>query len=158
MALTLQHVNPSGVRVFCGTLTDGAEVHSSLAAVARQLKVTAGTLELLGGLTEAGFTEYDFVTHTRQPPLTFRRALEIVSGHGTLSWLEAEPFVHLHLVCAFRDETQPHGLALVGGHCARALAFAVEFTLTAYDGPPVQRAWHAGTGLKLWDLPALEAP
>lgn len=156
MTLALQHVNPSGMRVFCGTLTDGADVHSSLADVARHLNVTAGTVDLLGGLTEAEFSEYDFVTHTRQPPHTFRRALEVVSGQGTLSWLENEPFVHLHLVCAFRDEIQPHGLALVGGHCARALAFAIEFTLTAYDGAPLRRALHAGTGLKLWDLPELK--
>lgn len=155
MTLALQQVNASGLRVFCGTLTHGAEVHSSLAAVAHPLNVTAGTFDLLGGLTEAEFSEYDFVTHTRKSPLTFRRALEVVSGQGTLSWLEGEPFVHLHLVCAFRDETQPHGIALVGGHCARALAFAVEFTLTAYDGLPLQRALHAGTGLKLWDVPEL---
>ena len=39
---------------------------------------------------------------------------------------------------------------------AKAVAYAVEFTLTAYDGATVHRAEHQSTGLKLWDLPLLE--
>jgi predicted DNA-binding protein with PD1-like motif len=155
MTTTLQHVNPAGTRAFMGTLTDNADVHVSLCEVARALKIQAGTFELLGGLSAAEFTEYDFVSRQRKPPLKFERALEIVSGHGTLSELDGEPFVHLHLVCSFRDEAAPHGIAVVGGHAARATAFAVEFTLTAFDGAPVQRALHAGTGLKLWSLSPL---
>lgn len=156
MTVTLQPVNPAGTRAFMGTLTDHADVHASLAEVARTLKVSAGAFELLGGLTAVEFSEYDFVTQHRKPPLIFERALEIVSGHGTLSLLDGEPFVHLHLVCAFRDESAPHGIVIVGGHAARAVAFAVEFTLTAYDGAPVHRMLHADTGLKLWHLPSMK--
>jgi predicted DNA-binding protein with PD1-like motif len=47
-------------------------------------------------------------------------------------------------------------VVVIGGHAASAKAFAVEFTLTTYDGVPVQRAMHEGTGLKLWDLPNFE--
>lgn len=150
--MTLQHVNPNGSRAFMGTLTEGADVHAALAQVARAQNITAGTFELLGGLVEAEFTEYDFVKQERKPALKFVRALEIVAGHGTVSLLDNEPFVHLHLVCSFRDESAPNGMALIGGHAARAVAFAVEFTLMAYDGAPVHRALHAGTGLKLWNL------
>ncbi|MDW8325281.1 MAG: DNA-binding protein [Anaerolineales bacterium] len=155
MTLTLQHVNPAGLRAFMGTLTDNADVHASLAEAARALGVNAGTFELLGGLTRVEFTEYDFLTRQRKPALSFERALEIVAGHGTLSLLDGAPSVHLHLVCAFRDDAAPHGIAIVGGHAARAIAFAVEFTLLAFDGATVQRAQHAGTGLKLWSLPSL---
>lgn len=150
--MTLQHVNPNGSRVFMGTLTENVDVHAALAQVARVQNITAGTFELLGGLTEVEFTEYDFVQQARKPTLKFTRALEIVAGHGTLSLLDNEPFVHLHLVCSFRDEGASNGIALIGGHAARAVAFAVEFTLTAFDGAPVHRALHAGTGLKLWTL------
>jgi predicted DNA-binding protein with PD1-like motif len=58
-------------------------------------------------------------------------------------------------VVSFRDETAPHGIAVIGGHVARATAFALEFTLTAYDGPPVHRALDVGTGLQLWKLPEM---
>lgn len=154
MTISLQQVN-SAPRVFMGTLTDNANVHEAVAQAARAVQAATGTFELLGGLTEVEFAEYDFVTQTRKPPLKFARALEIVAGHGTLSLLDGEIFVHTHLMCSFRDETAPTGIALVGGHATRALAFAVEFTLTAYDGAPVTRALRAGTGLKLWDLPML---
>jgi predicted DNA-binding protein with PD1-like motif len=155
MTLTLQHANPAGTRAFMGTLTDNADVHASLAEAARALGVHAGTFELLGGLTQVEFAEYDFLTRQRKAALSFERALEIVAGHGTLSVLDGGPSVHLHLVCAFRDDAAPHGIAVVGGHATRAVAFAVEFTLLAFDGAAVQRAWHAGTGLKLWSLPPL---
>ncbi|MDW8318974.1 MAG: hypothetical protein RMN53_14170 [Anaerolineae bacterium] len=74
----------------------------------------------------------------------------IVAGHGTVSRLDGRPHVHLHLVLAWRDDAAPHGVALVGGHAARALAFAVEFTLTAYDGVPMERRPDPTTGLALW--------
>ncbi len=155
MAITLQHINEQGTRAFMGTLTDDADVHASLAEAARALGVNTGMFELLGGLTRVEFTEYDFAARQRKPALSFERALEIVAGHGTLSLLDGAPSVHLHLVCAFRDPAQPHGIALIGGHAARAIAFAVEFTLLAFDGTPVRRTWHAGSGLKLWSLPTL---
>jgi predicted DNA-binding protein with PD1-like motif len=155
MTVALEQINSTGLRVFMGTLTDGVDVPAALVEVARRQNIQAGTVDLLGGLTEVELTAYDFATQTRQPPLTFKRALEIVAGHGTLSLLEGEPSFHLHLACAFRDPAQPHGIAMIGGHAARAIAFAVEFALTAFDGVPVHRALHAGTGLKLWNLPPL---
>lgn len=145
-----QQVNPAGSRVFFGTLTGGEAVHEALAAFARAQRIQAATVELLGGLTEAAFTEYDFVARERKPALTFARAMEIVNGHGTISLLDGAPHVHLHLVLSFRDAAAPHGIAVIGGHCARATAFAVEFVLTAYDGAPVARAYDEGTGLQLW--------
>lgn len=155
MTITLAHVNPAGTRVYMGTLTAGADVHAALAGLAHQLNVRAGTVELLGGLSEAAFSEYDFIRQTRGPELVFQRALEIVAGHGTFSLLDGAPFVHLHLVCAFREADTPVGIRVIGGHLTRARAFAVEFTLLAFDGAPVQRALHSGTGLKLWHLPLL---
>jgi predicted DNA-binding protein with PD1-like motif len=41
---------------------------------------------------------------------------------------------------------------VIGGHASRAIAFAVEFTLTVYDGESVNRQMHEGTGLNLWGL------
>ena len=149
--LRIQHVNPTGIQVFMGTLTDGVAVHDALATVAREHNIQTATFEMLGGLNEATFTAYDFNTQTRHAPRTFTRALEIVSGHGTISQLDGKPHVHIHVTLAFQDATQPNGIALVGGHLAHGLAFAVEFTLTSYLGNPVHRQLHDGTGLQLWN-------
>lgn len=149
---TLQHVNPSGTRVFFGTLTGGENLHAAFAAIAQTHWIKAATIEMLGGLSEVEFTEYDFVAQTRRPALRFERAMEIVNGHGTVSLLEGKPHVHIHLALSFRDGDAPHGITVIGGHCAAARAFAVEFVLTAYDGAPVSRGLDAATGLQLWQV------
>jgi predicted DNA-binding protein with PD1-like motif len=151
--ISLSHINTQAVRVFMGTFTNGEAIHDAFAQIARAQNIHAATFDMLGGLTEVELTEYDFINKTRKPPLVFARPLEILSGHGTISRLDDEPHVHIHLTLSFRDESLPNGIAVLGGHAARAIAFAVEFTLTAYDGVPVHRAMRAETGLQLWDLP-----
>ncbi len=148
--ISLRQVNPHGSRVFMGTLTDGVNIHDALAETAVSHHIHTATFELLGGLHEVELTAYDFVAQRRLEPVLVKRPLEIIAGHGTISQLDGKPHVHLHLTLSCRDEAAPFGIAVIGGHVARAHAFAVEFTLTAYDGPPMQRAHHAGTGLMLW--------
>ncbi|WP_420630122.1 PPC domain-containing DNA-binding protein [Candidatus Leptofilum sp.] len=145
-----KQVNSAGLRVFMGTLTNGANVHEALTQTAVTHYITTATFELLGGLNEVTFTAYDFEQQTRQEPTVLKQPLEIVSGHGTISLLDDHPHVHLHLSVSFRDAAYPHGIGLVGGHAASAAAFAVEFTLMAYDGKPMRRVLDVGTGLKLW--------
>ncbi len=155
MTTTVKHVNPSGSRVFMGTLTNNADVHASLIEVAEKYNIQAATFELLGGLCEVEFRAFDFDSQQRKAPLTFNRALEVVAGHGTISMLDNKPHIHMHLAVAYQDIKSPNGIVVVAGHAAGAIAFAIEFTLTAYDGSPIHRALDHGTGLKLWDLPPL---
>lgn len=155
MTITIQHVNPLTTRVYMGTLTQGELLHDAFAALATRLSISAATFELLGGLTEVEFTAYDFVSQTRLPAIIHTGAVEIVSGHGTISLLNDQPHIHTHLTVAYRDSTAPNGIAVLAGHVARAAVFAVEFTLTAYDGAPVYRAPDAATGLNLWHFPTL---
>ena len=155
MTITLQHVNPQSIRVFMGTLTDDADVHAALLEVAERHNIQTATFEFLGGLREVEFRAFDFDSQQRKSPLHFKRALEIVAGHGTISMLEGKPHVHLHLAVAYQDTEAPNGIVVLAGHCTKAVAFAIEFTLTAYEGNPVNRAKHEGTGLMLWDLPQL---
>ena len=150
--ITLQHVNPSATRVYFGTLTGGESLHEAFTAIVQQHGIKAATIEMLGGLSAVEFTEYDFVAQTRRPALRFERAMEIVNGHATVSFLGGKPHVHMHLALSFRDPDAPHGISVVGGHCASARAFAVEFVLTAYDGAPVSRGLDAATGLQLWQV------
>lgn len=152
MSLQIRQVNPQGTRVYMGTLTGGVDLHSSLSDVMQRLQGASATFELLGGLSEAEFTAYDFTRQTRQPARVVSGAFEIVAGHGTISWLDDLPHVHTHLLLTARDETAPQGVFVIGGHCARATVYAVEFTLTVYDGERVTRQNDAATGLKLWSL------
>lgn len=155
MAITLQHVNPSSTRVFMGTLTDDADVHASLNEVAEKHEIQTATFNLLGGLREVEFRAFDFDSQQRKTPLHFKRALEIVAGHGTIAMLDNKPHIHLHLAVAYQDSESPNEIVVLAGHVTKAIAFAIEFTLTAYDGNPVHRAMDEGTGLMLWDLPKL---
>ncbi len=148
----MRQVNLAGARVFMGTLTHRANLHNALAELADQHHIQTATFELLGGLHEVEFTAYDFEQQKRLAPLVFTRPMEIVSGHGTISLLENKHHIHTHLTVSFRDENAPHGIVVVGGHAARAVAFAVEFTLTTYEGAPIHRGLHEGTGLMLWDI------
>lgn len=154
--ITLSQINTQSTRVFMGTLTNGEAIHDAFAKIARAQNIRAATFEMLGGLTEVEFTEYDFINKIRKPPVIFARPLEILSGHGTISKLNDEPHVHTHMTLSFRDESASNGISIIGGHAARAIAFAVEFTLTVYDGVPVNRAMHEGTGLQLWNLPSFD--
>ena len=155
MTTTIKQVNPSGSRVFMGTLTDNADIHTSLIEVAEKHGIQTATFELLGGLREVEFRAFDFDSQQRKAPLYFKRALEIVAGHGTISLLDGKPHVHLHLAVAYQDSESPNGIVVLAGHVAKAIAFAIEFTLTAYDGNPAHRTKHEDTGLMLWDLPTL---
>jgi predicted DNA-binding protein with PD1-like motif len=153
MSTHMRQVNPGGTRVYMGTLTGGVDLHASLENIMHTLQGASATFDLLGGLTEAEFTAYDFTTQTRHAPLRVTGAFEIVAGHGTIAWLDESPHVHTHLLLTARDESAPNSVRVIGGHCARATVYAVEFTLTVYDGERVTRQADPSTGLKLWHLP-----
>ena len=155
MTTTIQHVNPSGTRAFMGTLTDNADVHASLIEVAEKHNIQTASFDLLGGLREVEFRAFDFDSQQRKAPLNFKCPLEIVAGHGTIAMLDNKPHAHLHLAVAYQDPEAPNGIVVLAGHASKAIAFAIEFTLTAYDGNPVHRTLDKGTGLMLWNLPKL---
>ena len=157
MTISLAHVNTQSTRVFMGTITAEEYIHDALAKIAKTENIQAATFELLGGITSVELSEYNFQTRERNPSLFFFRPLEILSGHGTISLLDGEPQVHFHLTLSYQDEeANDTGVVVIGGHVIQAKAFAVEFTLTAYDGVPVHRKMHEGTGLKLWNLPPFD--
>lgn len=155
MTTTAVQVNPNGIRVFMGTITGAANIHEALADFARQHHIQTAAFEMLGGLHEVELTAYDFEKQERQRPLKFQKPCEIIAGQGTISLLAGQPHIHIHMTLAFRDDKMAHGIAVIGGHVSQAAAFAVEFTLTAYEGRPIHRALHPGTGLQLWDCPEL---
>lgn len=152
MSLHARQVNPAGTRVFMGTITESADIHASLIATAKSFGIETATFELLGGVERVELAAYDFQKKERLPALVFEGALEIIAGHGTISLLDKQPHVHLHLTLSYREG---ESIKVIGGHCAKALAYAVEFTLSAYDGAPVHRGEDPVTKLNLWQLPII---
>lgn len=152
MTVKARQVNPSGTRVFMGTITDKMAIHDAIAEIAGANVITTASFDLLGGVHLVELSAYDFERQERLAPIIVERPMEIISGHGTISRLDDDLHVHLHMSLAYRDASSPTGIQVIAGHVAKAIAYAVEFTLTAYDGSPMHRAEHPGTGLKLWDV------
>lgn len=152
MSVKARQVNPLGNRVFMGTITDKLPIHDALASVIQANVITTATFELLGGIHQVEFSAYDFERQERGEPIIIERPMEIVAGHGTVSLLDDNIRIHLHMALSYRDATSPTGIRVVGGHVVQALAYAVEFTLTAYEGAPMHRAKHLSTGLNLWHI------
>jgi predicted DNA-binding protein with PD1-like motif len=148
----MQRVDERGQRVYMGVLRTGGDLLSGLASEARAQKVSTATVELLGGLTQLELRSYNFDTQSRGDPVVLSGQIEVVAGHGTISQLDDELHVHLHLVVS-AAASQSEASQLYGGHVIRAEVFAIEFTMTAYDGEPVVRAPDPATGLNLWDIP-----
>lgn len=152
MSVTVRLVASSGQRVYATVFKGGIDLHRALGEIAATQQITAASVQLLGGLREAAFTETDVATGVKKPALVFRRPLEIVGGGGMISMLDQAPHVHLHLTLSFQDADMPFGISVVGGHIAYALAHAVEAFIVCYDGRPPVRRHDPDTGLLLWDL------
>ncbi|GAB1422404.1 DUF296 domain-containing protein [Anaerolineales bacterium] len=139
-----------------GHISQRADLHKALGKAAQYFGVRTGKIELLGGLHRVSFSAYNFEKQERLPSIVVEGANEIVGGHGTISELDGDLHIHLHLSIAYRDEKATSGIQVVGGHVAAAEVYAVEFIMTAYDGEGVHREEDALTGVKLWSLPTIE--
>lgn len=155
MSVTVKPVAARGERAFMGAITGGERLHDALARVARALDISAAVVHPLGGLTEVEFRRRDFLTGEDRPPLRVPAACEIVGGHATISWQDGQPSVHAHLIVTYPDASAPNGAAVAAGHVIEAACFAVEFTLLAFDGDGISRAFSAEAGFAVWSAPPL---
>lgn len=150
MGIRIQQVNAQGMRVYMGTILN-EELHPAIARLMIELNVRAGSVQCIGGLTDIEFRSYDILTKTRRPPIMFSGTLDVVSSHGHLSYQDGSPHVHLHATVTVPNS----GVWVAGGHVQRAMAFAVEFTMWAYDGEDLIRRFDEETGLSLWEQPEI---
>ncbi len=150
MSISSRHVNPEGTRVFMGSILN-EDLHTALGRLMTEHGIRAGSVQIIGGITDIEFRAFDFTAKVRRAPIIFSGALEIVSAHGHLSYLDGAPHVHLHATV-----TAPHsGVWGAGGHVQRAVAFAVEYIIQAFDGAELVRQFDESTGLWIWDLPEI---
>lgn len=148
MCIRMQHINTQGTRVYMGTILD-EELHPAFRRLMDEYQIYAGSVQFIGGLTQIEFRSYDLQKKIRRPPVSHCGALDVVHAYGHLSYRDDLPHVHLHAAV-----TVPHsGIWTTGGHVERATAFAIEFTIWAYDGAALTRSFDEATGLDLWQQP-----
>ena len=126
-------------------LSHGADLLEELAALAADLGVQAGVLEVIGAVQTLvlGYYHQDC---NEYETLDLPGHWEIAAGQGNVSMRDGAPFVHLHIVAS-----GPDGRA-VGGHVMPGTKiFAAEASLRALDGDEQPtRLPDDDTGLALW--------
>lgn len=120
----------------------GEEVMSKLMDYAREHNLKSAWVSGLGGTgaTTLGFYNIE----TKEYEWTdYPKPMEIMNLTGNLSWVEGEPFWHVHGTFSGRD------LQAVGGHVNRlVVGLTCELLITPLEAP-LTRSFDDDTGLKL---------
>ena len=123
----------------------GEEVIASLSDIAEREGVTFASVSGIGAADDIAVSVYD-VGAKRYFDNEYREPMEITSILGTVSEMDGEPYIHIHLTAGRADGT------VIGGHLKRAVISATcELVLhTVYDRVP--RFYDERTGLNLMEL------
>ena len=130
-------------RSLLARLDHGAEIIGQITDVARERRIKAAAISVIGALSQADLGFYDqagqeYRVRAVQGPV------EIASCTGNISLLEGEPFVHAHAVLADSSGT------ILAGHLVRGSIFAAELFVQELAQADLNRAYDSRTGLKLW--------
>jgi predicted DNA-binding protein with PD1-like motif len=144
------------VRRLVGRLARGERLPESFRTVAAEKRVRTAWISALGALEWVELVEYDQDRKVYRSSRRIDRQAEILSLVGNVSFMKAEPFVHLHATVSYETE---QGIEVVGGHLTDAQVFACEFVMECFDDLRLQREHDDTTGLSLWMVsPAARAP
>ena len=123
----------------------GEEVIASLRDIAEREGVTFASVSGIGAADDIAVSVYD-VGAKRYFDNEYREPMEITSILGTVSEMDGEPYIHIHLTAGRADGT------VIGGHLKRAVISATcELVLhTVYGRVP--RFYDERTGLNLMEL------
>lgn len=123
----------------------GEEVIASLRDIAEREGLTFASVSGIGAADDIAVSVYD-VGAKRYFDNEYREPMEITSILGTVSEMDGEPYIHIHLTAGRADGTA------VGGHLKRAVISATcELVLhTVYGRVP--RFYDERTGLNLMEL------
>jgi uncharacterized protein len=124
------------------SLARGEDLLEGLDAAIAELRIEAGTVQVIGGLEEAAVGYFD--TEAAEYVTTTTGHVEM-SGLGNVSLRDGEPFIHLHLTVSGRDGNALGGHALPG-----CRAYVVEAYVRKLGGPPPVRREVEGIQLKVW--------
>lgn len=124
-------------------LERGEELIESLNNFAKAEQLTSGWLASgVGGANQATLAFYDFEAK-QYNYRDFEQGLEILSLQGNLSWVDDEPFWHVHAVLSGED------FKSIGGHVkSMTISLTGEILITKLD-THLTRLYDKTTGLKL---------
>ncbi len=130
---------------FVVRLERGEALPEELVDFAREKGLAAAFVSGLGTLqaVELGYYDLQAKAYIRRQ---FPRAYELTSLTGNLTFLEEEPFWHLHAVLADRE------FRAISGHLFRATVAATAELLLLTQEERIERKADPETGLKLWAL------
>ncbi len=136
---------------FVVRLERGERIPEVLLEFVREKALEAAFLSGIGTLekVELGYYDLEQKTYLRRH---FPEIYELTSLTGNLTYLDGEPFWHLHAVLADRE------FRAYSGHLFQATVAATgEFLLLVQENR-IQRQMDPVTGLKLWKLSAERPP
>ncbi len=125
-------------------LPPGSDLLQGIRDAARELGITAASVNVIGAVRRLVYGFYDQEAH-EYGTLHHEGELEIASAMGNVSVKDGEPFVHLHIVATGTD-----GRAL-GGHLMEGTeTFVAEVAFHVFRGDAPVREDDAETGLAVW--------
>ncbi|MBZ0272897.1 DUF296 domain-containing protein [bacterium] len=130
-----------------GRIEYGEDLFDALDQVARERKLQAAEIRALGALTRVAVTEWDHERKTYRDPLNGVGLHEVLMLYGNLSRRDGEPFWHCHVTAGALENDRTK---IVAGHLLSATVYALEFVITPYHAPPLERELDEKTGLFLW--------
>jgi len=134
----------SSGRTIVARLPHGADLLAEIVILAERHGIEAGVLQGLGALQHARLAYYDQERKIYNE-FALARHLELTALTGNISRRDEAPAAHVHLTLA-DDEGNAFG-----GHAAPGcIVFACELVVTELQGPALERAYDAVTGLPLW--------
>lgn len=125
-------------------LSRGTDLLDGLSALAAELGMKAGTVQVIGAASKLVLGYFD-QERREYKTIDLPGHWEIASGLGNVSIRDGQPFVHLHIVASGAD-----GRA-VGGHLMPGtIVFLAEAYVRALDGEPPVRILDEEMGLAVW--------
>lgn len=123
-------------------INSGEEVMAQLTEYASEHSLKSAWMSGLGGAGKATLGFYNIETKAYEWK-EFSEPMEILNLTGNLSWIDGEPFWHVHGSFSGRN------LAAVGGHVKElVVGLTCEILITPLD-TPLTRVFDDETGLKL---------
>jgi predicted DNA-binding protein with PD1-like motif len=124
-------------------LKQDADLVQSIAELARNRGIEAGSFTAIGALKSARLGYYDQRGH-KYRETRIDSACELASCTGNISLKDGVPFAHIHVVLA--DEAGN----IRAGHLLEGIVFVAEVHLHQLEGPKLEREYDEVTGLSLW--------
>jgi len=135
-----------GTQAILVKLAPGEEILESLKALARRLEIPSASVTGLGAVNDVTLALYDPAAKS-YVETRLEEDLEVATMTGNISWLGADPVVHLHGVVSRAD------CSTAAGHIMRGVVSVTLEVMLQVGSQRVERRPDPSAGLNLLSLP-----